>query len=247
MKKVKKEPIRHEGLGAISSSLRQSEEELTERIGDKLQSIPLFPLPEATLLPGETLPFHIFEPRYRAMIEDVLLDQGLIALPWLHQDEEERGLPAIEPICGVGELVSAERLEDGRFDIALRGVARMRIVEELPQTRPYRLVRGQLLGNIWPLGGPPVLADEGESLRMLLYKLCTAFPSPASNVLAGLATRLNCPSALSDLGCIVALTTPEQRQKVLQTQEVKERLLMAKSAMQRSLAKARSPGRWQLN
>jgi hypothetical protein len=103
--------------------------------------IPVFPLNLCVLLPHAGLPLHIFEPRYRQMVSDVLDKDGLIAMGQfavdITSDEYERGRPLLKPIVCVGYVEQYEKLEDGRFLVLLRGLCRARILEELP-TDPYR-------------------------------------------------------------------------------------------------------------
>jgi uncharacterized protein len=104
--------------------------------------VPVFPLTATVFFPGVVLPLHVFEPRYRAMVEDAARGERLIAvatlLPgWEHLAE---GAPPYHPLATVGRLVRVEELGDGRKNIALRGLERVRLEEE-PGDRPYRRAR----------------------------------------------------------------------------------------------------------
>jgi len=101
--------------------------------------IPLFPLPNVVLFPNVFLPLHIFEPRYREMVADVLDDDRIIGMVLLKpgwQDDYE-GRPAVYPIGCSGLITHVERLPDGRYNVVLRGVERFRIVQE-DHSRSYR-------------------------------------------------------------------------------------------------------------
>jgi Lon protease-like protein len=104
--------------------------------------LPVFPLPNAVLFPGTTLPLYVFEPRYRQMVEDVLRHGRWIAVALLRPgyEAEYDGSPDFHEVGGAGFLVRSNRLEDGRFEIALEGRARVRL-EEIPSARLYRMVR----------------------------------------------------------------------------------------------------------
>ena len=103
--------------------------------------IPLFPLAGAILLPRAQLPLHIFEPRYRDMVRDALAGQGRIGMiqPKLGESEGE----IVEPVelfqagC-LGEIVAAEELDDGRFNIVLHGSNRFRLIAERDLGTAYR-------------------------------------------------------------------------------------------------------------
>jgi len=110
--------------------------------------IPLFPLPGVVLLPGTTLPLHIFEPRYRAMVADALAGDRTIGMAmlkpgWEASDED----PRIYSIGGAGEIVDSERLDDGRYNIVLEGRFRYRVVEESPAS-PYRVARVEEMRSV---------------------------------------------------------------------------------------------------
>jgi Lon protease-like protein len=108
--------------------------------------VPVFPLPNCVLFPGMFLPLHIFEPRYRAMTADALEGERLIAMALLKpgwQDDYE-GSPPIHEILGVGKIVEDARLEDGRFNLVLLGLTRVRLVQEVGAGR-YRTARVQIL------------------------------------------------------------------------------------------------------
>jgi Lon protease-like protein len=96
--------------------------------------IPLFPLPNVVLFPAALLPLHIFEPRYRAMVQDALDSERLIGMVMLRAGWEPNyeGSPSVYPVGCAGFITHAERLPDGRFNIMLRGMEKFRIVGERP-------------------------------------------------------------------------------------------------------------------
>ncbi len=97
--------------------------------------MPLFPLASVTLMPHAVLPVHIFEDRYRQMISDALDGPGQIAMgvfagspqDWMSEYE---GKPPLRRAVCVGQIVHHDQLPDGRFNVALHGVCRARIVSE---------------------------------------------------------------------------------------------------------------------
>jgi uncharacterized protein len=98
--------------------------------------LPIFPLPGAILFPRSQLPLHIFEPRYLSMINDALDGGGQIGMVQPTATEEE-GAPLYGVGC-VGEIVSIEELDDGRFNIILHGSNRFRLIDEVDMETPYR-------------------------------------------------------------------------------------------------------------
>ena len=109
---------------------------------DFSKPIRLFPLAKCILLPHATIPLHIFEGRYRAMVRDALDSNGLIAMATFEGEDYQHnyaGNPPIRPNVCVGYVVHHERLPDGRYNMLLQGLARAVIQEELqPHDDGYR-------------------------------------------------------------------------------------------------------------
>ncbi|MEO7814132.1 MAG: LON peptidase substrate-binding domain-containing protein [Sphingomicrobium sp.] len=100
----------------------------------KLTRVPLFPLAGAILFPRSHLPLHIFEDRYRAMVEDAMAGPGRIAMIQPADDKA----PGLYQVGCVGELVGVEELDDGRYNIMLLGSQRFRLIGEADGGTPYR-------------------------------------------------------------------------------------------------------------
>jgi len=111
----------------------------------------LFPLPNVVLYPHVMQPLHIFEPRYRQMTADALAGNRQIALVLLEPGWETSydGTPAIHDVACLGKIVAENRLEDGRYNILLRGLCRIRLDHEVPQAKLYRLARVELLEDVF--------------------------------------------------------------------------------------------------
>jgi uncharacterized protein len=107
----------------------------------------LFPLPNLVFFPNVMQPLHIFEPRYRQMIADALESDRLIALVLTKPgwEKEYAGSPAIYPVATLGVIAADQRLDDGRYNILLRGLSRIQIVEEIPHKKLYRQAATELL------------------------------------------------------------------------------------------------------
>jgi len=105
--------------------------------GQELIRVPIFPLAGALLFPRTQLPLHIFEPRYRAMVRDALAGEKLIAMV---QPRDSSEPPALFEIGCLGRIVSSEELGDGRYNIVLEGMHRIRIAREAAVDTPYRQV-----------------------------------------------------------------------------------------------------------
>lgn len=125
--------------------------------------VPLFPLANVWLFPGAVTQLHIFEPRYRQMIEDSLDQSGRLVIASVVEGHESdmSGAPPVYPIAGLGEIGRHERLPDGRFLILLLGLSRVRI-REVPSDRMYRRVEAV------PLEETQVGQERHDDLRRQL-------------------------------------------------------------------------------
>ncbi|MFN3824999.1 MAG: LON peptidase substrate-binding domain-containing protein [Pseudorhodobacter sp.] len=110
-----------------------------KRIGDLPDTIPIFPLPGALLLPRARLPLHIFEPRYLQMIEDAMkTPTRLIGMIQPREVPNGQGEKRLQAIGCAGRLTGFSETEDGRYMISLTGVSRFRVMDEIMGFTPYR-------------------------------------------------------------------------------------------------------------
>lgn len=199
--------------------------ELTER----LEAVPLFPLPGTVFFPHTLLPLHVFESRYREMTEHALLGDGLMAVVLRRGDEEREQLHDVYKTAGLGRIVHHERLPDGRFHILLQGVARVRLLEELPMEGVrYRRAKAEVLEE-------PSF-DENEMTRELsLLKACYTQVMdrcpPERERLADIMRRVGHPGVLADVVCASVIEDPCTRQAALEDACVIGRLKKANEAL----------------
>jgi len=129
--------------------------------------VPMFPLPNVVLFPKMFLPLHIFEPRYRAMTKSALEGERLIAMALFQPSwqKDYAGTPAVHPVLGLGRIIEDTRLEDGRYNLVLYGVARLRLLKEVSKD-PYRSVQVEILKEK-PAAGPGY--DRKRRLLLAFY------------------------------------------------------------------------------
>jgi Lon protease-like protein len=189
-------------------------------------ALKVFPLHGVAVFPGTPTPFHIFEPRYKALVGEALAQDRVIAVPSLVSKAGARqDQPPLRPICGAGMIEAEEPYEDGRYDIVVRGIARVRLVEELPRRHAYREWRGEIVDDVWPAGGPAALDGEIEALRQLVYELSTRLPAESgAPQLAEAVAQMRDASHIVDLVAAAAVSDPGSRQKVLEELDVARRL-----------------------
>jgi len=133
-------------------------------------AIPVFPLPGALLLPRARLPLHIFEPRYLAMIEDVMKTRDRL-FGMVQPYEAANGVGRLHSIGCAGRLTAFSETEDGRYMITLSGQSRFRITSEVQGFAPYRKCEVTWTGFERDLG--PVEQDKSfqrEAFLKLLGK-----------------------------------------------------------------------------
>lgn len=130
-------------------------------------SVRLFPLPNLVLFPHVMQPLHIFEPRYRQMLEDALASDRLIAMALAdaHGDSEMLSRPPVRPWACLGKVATYQRLDDGRYNILLMGVRRVRLLEEADSDRLYRSAQAELVEDVY--------ASWGEASRDRLHSQLT--------------------------------------------------------------------------
>lgn len=104
---------------------------------DLPDTIPVFPLPGALMLPRARLPLHIFEPRYLAMIEDCLKTKHRL-IGMIQPRATPSGDTRLQAIGCAGRLTGFSETEDGRYMITLSGISRFRVKEEVQGFTPYR-------------------------------------------------------------------------------------------------------------
>ena len=187
-----------------------------------LDALPIFPLPDAVLLPGGLLPLHVFEPRYRAMTRDCLDGARVMAIARLELagDHDERR-PPVCPSIGLGRIIASDELGDGRYLLVLRGIARARIERELPQTRPYRQVRASLLDDA------PVCPVRARALHGQLVAMCDRLAltlDRGGEELRALAHQAETPGACADAVAAALIMDPRERQALLESLDPLERL-----------------------
>jgi Lon protease-like protein len=191
-----------------------------------LAALKVFPLHGVAVLPGTPAPFHVFEPRYRALVADALEGDRILAVPGLFGPSDAHAMrPPLRAVCGAGIIEEVERHEDGRFDIVVRGVARVRLLEELPPNRLYREFRAELIDDVLPAGGPAALLPRVEALRRLVYDLSTRLPQESGALqLAEAVAQMRDPSAIADLVAAAAVSDPDPRQRIVEEADVARRL-----------------------
>lgn len=183
------------------------------KAADLPDTIPIFPLPGALLLPRARLPLHIFEPRYLAMLDACMASKdrliGMIQPRAVPEGEAAR----LHAIGCAGRLTAFSETEDGRYMITLTGVSRFRMLGEATQGTPYR--RARVAWGDFPRDIGPAETDPGLDRPAFLDLLRRYFSA------VELSTEWNSLREAEDELLINALSmlcpfAPEERQALLE-------------------------------
>jgi Lon protease-like protein len=191
---------------------------------DLPQTIPVFPLPGALLLPRARLPLHIFEPRYLVMIEDTLKSRE--RLIGMVQPYEGPAGPRLHQIGCAGRLTAFSETEDGRYMITLSGVSRFRILREVEGFVPYRRCEVSWKGFERDRGG--IERDRGLDRAAFLQLLTRFFQAQglstdweaireAEDELLINSISMLCPFPPEDKQALLEAPTLPQRRETLAT------------------------------
>jgi Lon protease-like protein len=184
---------------------------------EALDAVPLFPLSNILLLPGVYLPIHIFEPRYRRMVEDALEGHELIALGALDErlPPDAHGRPSIFDHAGLGLIQRSTRYPDGRFDLLIAGCGRLRVVEEFqPQLDiPYRRVKTELILDHTETSAPE-LSRAMSGLRSLCTRVVVSLGDGNEELLSRI-NEIDEAGVLADTIAVAAVQEPDDRRRIL--------------------------------
>jgi hypothetical protein len=192
--------------------------------------VPIFPLPEVVFFPETVLPLHVFEPRYRQMVADCLAADGWMAVVMLRAgwEKDYQGRPPVQTIAGAGEIIQAEMLADGRYNILLHGRSRIRILsEEPPEGRLYRTVRAERLEEAGPMADDRTFGARLQELRAAHARLLVALGQSHPDVVGRLTVAGATPGAAIDRIVSAVVPDADVRQRLLEAVDVSDRLDLA--------------------
>jgi Lon protease-like protein len=189
-----------------------------ERVEQAAKALKLFPLPTVVLFPGTNLPLHIFEPRYQAMVNDALAQDRVIALAQPEADADPQDpSPRLRPMACAGLIAWHEALPEGRSNIIVQGITRVRLLEELPPHHPYREAKASVLVD------PEHPGEEEGMLRQALLELSSHLPGEVAQNLLQTASRSQ-GGLLADVIASTVVPDLERRQELLSELDVGARL-----------------------
>lgn len=224
---------------------------ISTRFEDLPQDVPIFPLTGAVLLPGGRLPLNIFEPRYLNLCLDALASGRMFGMiqpdydalgpqadeeifetadnentaPGGSDDDDE--LPLYKTGC-VGRLVYFEETDDGRLLIALKGLSRFTVVEEVDGHKGYRRVRADYSAYPHDMDPPADFDLDRESLLEALQPYVDAQGMRLKvDIIKGLSNH----TLVSSL-CMICPFDPREKQALLESKTVEDRADMLLALLQ---------------
>jgi uncharacterized protein len=175
----------------------------------------LFPLPDLVLFPHVVQPLHIFEERYREMADDALSSDGLIALALLSPgwETEYASRPPLAPVACLGKVISHHRFPDGRYNLMLLGVRRVRVLREVTPVRAFRRAEVEILTEAEPVESDAATRNLREGLVQLFAEFTPSGQAPEQ--LSDLLTRELPLGVVADLVAYALPLATQLKQELL--------------------------------
>ncbi len=204
----------------------------------------LFPLPNLVMFPGIIQPLHLFELRYVQLVEDALAGDRLIAMAQLRPGWEpnyEQSPPIYSTVC-VGTIITHSQLDDGRYNILLRGLGRARVQREIATNRLFRMAEVELVPCPCSASGEQdsSLAAVTARLRRQFLQFCR---HDASLDYHAIETLLGQSLSLEHLVDLIAFSLDANaafKQAVLDARTLYARLELVVQELDRSLSRTSS-------
>lgn len=200
------------------ASLRTMEMEIT--LPDE---VPVMTLPDVAFFPQALMPLHIFEPRYREMLRDVLATNRLFAVAGLDA-RRRNNLGGPEPshrIASVGIVRACQKNDNGTSNLLLQGLCRVEIAA-IVADQPYRRIQVRALTS-----QPGATQDENEILRRDLARLISLklkLAAVSAHEMTAFLKTVDDPEAFVDIAAFSLCESTAVKQKLLETLNVHRRL-----------------------
>lgn len=202
---------------------------------DKVRGItelPLFPLP-LVLFPGAPLPLHIFEPRYRKMLEDVRSSNSLFGLSYFDPTSTDLTCPLPGHVGCVAEVTEVQTLPDGRSNILTVGVVRYRIESYIERGDPYLLAQVSFFED--EDEETSALTNQSQSVSELFMRIARAIRT-INDERANLPDISDTePQKLSFLVAAAMETETDVKQELLELRSTSERLRRLSKMLRRAV------------
>ncbi len=194
--------------------------------------IAVMTLPELTFFPQALLPLHIFEPRYRAMLADVLDTHRMFAVAKLAPRDDPSDPETPCRVSTVGMIRACQQADDGTSNLLIQGLVRVRI-ESIVREEPYRLIKVKAL-----VSEPGAKPAENEALRRQLNKLLAAkqkLSGKTSVQLGQYLQEIDDPEIFVDVAAFNLCEDHRLKQRLLETLNLNTRLRLFNAKLQQEI------------
>ena len=212
---------------------------------ERPSSLPLFPLESVVLFPGVRAPLHIFEPRYRQMMESALRGDRAIGMATVLPEHHEQmaGEPPLFDVGCAGFVEAFERLSDGRFNLLLLGTARFRVLREAPREagRLFRVAEIAWLEDAEPVGDEAAAVAAArtrvmDALREIIVRSGRGAEDLAAEPLGALDA-----STFTNTICQMLALPAEEKQSLLAADGIARRIDTLEGLLALHLARLKLP------
>lgn len=206
----------------------------------------VFPLPNLVMFPHVMQAIHVFEPRYRALLEEALATDRLVTLATLLPAAEERGegdapaRPAVAPMACLCRVATHQRTPQGTYNVLLLGVRRLKLGRELPPMRPFRVFEGEIVADVEPTLPDAAVATLQTDLLAAFRRTLPQIPDAQEQLeqLAGAKVSLG---MLSDIVAYSLDIDPAWKLRMLGEADVLRRTRMLVKALGARAARGTRP------
>ena len=187
------------------------------------EEVPVMTLPNLAFFPQALLPLHIFEPRYRQMLADVLETNRIFAVACLDTHAAPLGAEPPHRVASIGLVRACQKNDNGTSNLLLQGLCRVSI-EGIVSEEPYRRIK------IRALSSEPG-AEPGENARLRreltrLIKLKLRLSPGGAEGMTEVLRGIEDPEVFADIAAFNLCDNAPFKQRLLETLDVNRRLVM---------------------
>jgi Lon protease-like protein len=187
------------------------------------RGLPVLALPEYVLFPYTLVPFHVFEARYREMLDECVAGERLLVVAGLRPGWEHAPptAPPLFEVAGLGRILSERRFPDGRYNVFVHCLERVRITG-MGRRSPYLCVDVEVFDDTTALGDPEALTILHQRVLGLASRLVLEL-GEEGDALRKLLVSTEDPTVLSHRLGAVVVEDPLERQGLLEMASVVDR------------------------
>ena len=193
--------------------------------------VPVMTLPDVAFFPQALMPLHIFEPRYREMLSQVLATNRLFAVAGLDPTSDP-GEERLHRVATIGIVRACNKNEDGTSNLLLQGLARI-ACNDIMKEDPYRIIRIQTLTSI-----AGAASTQNMDLRQNLEKMIALKKHLGANVpdrFSQFLQTVEDPETFVDLAAFTLCDDSSTKQQLLETLDIHQRLKLFARCLRRDI------------